>query len=166
MVVEVFDFLENPRVADGGAANHDGIHTIALFVFQRLGRGVDVAVADDGNGHSRIVFHFSDKGPVGGAPIKLRAGASMNSNGLYSNILQLFGGGHDVLVQFIPAKSRFDGNWQFDAVDYCAGQPHHLGNVLKDGRAGTFVDHFLYGAAPVDVDEVGVCGLGHFGSFA
>ena len=166
VVVEVLDFLEYPRVADGGAANHDGIHAVAFLVFQRLGCRVDVAIADDGNGHAGVVLHLPDEGPVGGASVELRASASMDCNSLYANILQLLSGCHDILVQLVPAQPCLDGDGQFDAVDHGAGQSHHFGNILEDGRAGAFVDHLLHGAAPVDVDEVGMGGLSHLGRLA
>lgn len=56
---------EEPGLAEGGAAYHDGIDPIAVEGSLCLFGCADVAVADDGNVDARTVLHLADESPVG-----------------------------------------------------------------------------------------------------
>ena len=98
-------FLENPRTAEAGAAYHDGIHSIAVeTLLGALGSG-DIAIADDGNVHTRIVLHFADECPVGFAGVHLATRAAMDGQCLNAAILKLFGKVNDDAVVVVPPET-------------------------------------------------------------
>ena len=173
-VVEVVtDLLEEPGVAEGGAAYHHRVHAVAVETFfGAFGRG-DVAVADDGDMHAGVVLDLADECPVGFAGVHLAARAAVDSEGLDSAVLQLFGQRDDDLVVVVPAEARLDGHGDTDCVDHGAGDFQHLGDIPQESCAGTFARHFLDGAAEVDVEVIGVrllhdlrCGGHRLGIFA
>src|SRR4051812_31667252 len=75
----LLDLAENPRVAWGGAADHNGVaaslrdHGAGIF-----GRA-DIAIADDGNLHG--VFNGGDPFPASVPAVSLLAGAGVEGDG-------------------------------------------------------------------------------------
>ena len=60
-IVEIItDFLEYPRSAEGGSANHHGIHVIAIEGKLGFLRSGDVTIADDRDVDARIVLRRTD----------------------------------------------------------------------------------------------------------
>ena len=91
-IVEIItDFLEYPRSAEGGSANHHGIHAIAIEGKLGFLRSGDVTIADDRDVDARIVLHLSDEAPVCLARVHLASGSAMDGKGLDATILQLLG---------------------------------------------------------------------------
>src|ERR1700676_4003551 len=81
------DLPENPGISDSGASNHDAIHSIPVFIFKRFLGTVNIAVAKDGNMHTRIIFNSCDQRPVSLSFIQLRPGPSMDSEGANALVL-------------------------------------------------------------------------------
>ena len=150
------DIAENPRVADGGPADHDSVHSVAFSVKDGFLGGVDVTVADNGDGHARVGLHGSDEAPVGLPAIHLGARAPVNGDGLYANVLQPLRHFHDGPARLVPAQARLDRDGQIDSLDHRSSERHHLGDVLQYGRSRALAHDLADGAAPVDVDEVGL----------
>ena len=73
---EALGLLEYPGVAYCPAAYKDAVDAVALAGFDGLLGGDDVAVAEDGDVHARVVLNLADEGPVGGALIHLGLGAA------------------------------------------------------------------------------------------
>ena len=55
----VFYFAEYPWITDGGPADHDAVHAITVFVFQRFLRAVYISVPKDWTSQSdHYAFHL------------------------------------------------------------------------------------------------------------
>ena len=59
---------------------------------------------------TRIIFHFTDEGPVGIAFVQLGPRATMNGYGFNADILQHEGNIDDIFVVFIPSEPCFYGD--------------------------------------------------------
>ena len=79
----------------------------------------------------------------------------MDGESLYAAVLQLFGESRDDEAAAVPSQ----------ACLHCDGRPHrahhltcdveHQRYVLQHARSRSLACHFLYGAAEVEVDDVG-----------
>jgi hypothetical protein len=156
---EVLDFLKNPGVSDRRSANHHAVNAIAVAHQNGLFGAVHVTVAKNGNIHARIVFDRTDQGPVGLTLVHLAAGAAVNTNGLYANILQPLSHLDYVFGTVVPAEASFDGHRLVYGVYDRFGEADHFWNILEHAGSGPLAHHFLDRAAVVDVNQVGV-GLG------
>ena len=67
--------------------NHDSVYAVFAAHFLCLFRRIHVAITEDRNVNSRIVFDGSDRGPVSCAFVHLFAGTTVHSECLYSDIL-------------------------------------------------------------------------------
>ena len=99
----MFYFAEYPRAAEAGAAYHDGVHAVAFEALPGALGGGDVAVADDGDVHAGVAFHFTYQRPVGLAGVHLCAGAPVDGEGPDAAVLQLFGKVDNDFMFGIPA---------------------------------------------------------------
>lgn len=130
--------------------------------FDGLLGGDDVAVAEDGDVHARVVLNLADEGPVGGALIHLGLGAAVDAEGGDADVLKAFGEFDDGFVVGVVAEAGLDGDGDMGVFDEGLGDVEHLGDVLEDAGACAFAGHFADGAAPVDVDEVGLLLFDYF----
>jgi len=126
----VFDFAEDPRVTDGGAADHDAVYFVFGTPGGSLFDAVDVPVAKDGDCDARIPFDFADEGPVGVTFIHLGPCATMDGEGFDTDILQPFSDFIDVFRAVVPTKPRFDGDRQMGGLHHGLGHFRHFVNVL------------------------------------
>src|SRR5690625_6284824 len=55
----MLDLAEYPGISDACTTDHDSVHTITVFVFNRFFRRVDVSVAKNRNMHSWIGFDLT-----------------------------------------------------------------------------------------------------------
>src|SRR5438132_10050385 len=65
-------FIKYPGVANSTTANHDAVHSVAVLVFQRFFRAVDIAVTKYRHANTLVVFYPGNPAPVGLALIHLR----------------------------------------------------------------------------------------------
>src|SRR5690606_11238552 len=72
-LIIMFYLAENPWVANARPANHDSIHSVAVFVLHRFLGSVDIAIAKHRNLHAWVVAYFGDQAPVGLAFVHLGA---------------------------------------------------------------------------------------------
>ena len=101
---KMFDLIKDPWIANSSTTDHDPVNTIAVFIFQRFLRRIDVAVTENGNLDARIFFIL----PIRSSPLSLcttAAGAAMDSERLNARILQTFGYFYDIDSLIIPAQS-------------------------------------------------------------
>ena len=156
---QALGLLEHPGVADGAAADEYAVDAVSLPCLHGLLGGDDVAVAEDGDVHAGVVLHLADEGPVGVALIHLGLGAAMDAEGCDAHVLQPLGQFDDGFVVGVVAQACLDGDGEVGATDDGLGDMQHFGQVLEDAAAGPFAGHLADGAAPVDVDEVGLLGF-------
>ena len=71
-------------------------------------------------------------------------------------ILQLLGQFHDDLAVVVPSQTRFHRHGQVHGLDHGTGDFKHQGDVAQHAGATALARDLLHGAAPVDVDEIGV----------
>ena len=83
----ITNFLENPRAAEGGSANHYRIYAVSFDGKLGFFWGRNVAVADDRNMDAGIVLHLSDEAPVGFSGVHLATGSAVDGERLDSAIL-------------------------------------------------------------------------------
>src|SRR5690606_38213232 len=159
----VFYFVENPRISDGRAADHDSVDSVFVLVFERFFGRIDIAVSENRNGDTRVVFDARDVRPIGGTFVELRSGACMDGKRFHSDVLQAFGDFVDVDHIVVPAEARFDRYREIRAADDRFGEAHHQVDIFEDCRAGTFTHDFLNRTSEVDIDQVGVYGFDDFG---
>ena len=163
----MLDLVEDPRMPDARAADHDAVHAVAFAVGLRLLGGIDVAVAEDGDPDARVGLHLPDQGPVGLALVQLGPGAPVDAQGLDADVLQALGHLLDVAAGIVPAQARLHGHRQLHGLHHGLGQAHHLVHVQQQAGAGALAHHLLHRAAVVDVDQLGTgrlgdaCGLHH-----
>ena len=154
-VEEMPDFPEDPGMAEGGAADHDPVHPVALESLAGPGGRVDVAVADDGDVHPGIGLDRPDEGPVRLALVHLAAGPAVDGEGGDAGVLQALGQLDDDLGTLVPAETGLDGHRLPDGFDDGPGDGDHLVGILHHAAAGAPAGDFRDRAAEVDVDEVG-----------
>ena len=87
-------FMEYPGPSEGGSAYHHSINTISLKGLFRLFCRRDVAIANDGDVHTRVGFHLAYVRPVGRAGVHLCSRATMNGESLGAAVLQTLGQVH------------------------------------------------------------------------
>src|SRR5258708_22204798 len=113
---EVFDFLKNPGIADGGSSDHDTVHSISVLILKRFFGVIDISIAKYGNLYAGIRLHFSNQRPVGIAFIQLCAGSAMNGECLDACILKSLRNLFNIFRLVVPAEPGFDGHWQFRRI--------------------------------------------------
>src|SRR5579883_1463696 len=148
----VADLRDQPRVSQGGAAQHDRVYSAFAHALHRGARIVEIAVADHGNVDGE--FEASDVFPVRMAFIKLPRRARVQRHGLYAHPLRALGDVGVDQVVFAPAQAHLHRDGAIDRVD---DGSHDLLAPLDVAQArGTAVDlrDFWGGAAEVDVDDV------------
>ena len=145
-----FGLLEDPGISEAAPADHGHVRSGVEQNPLRVLWLPDVAVGDDGDGHS--LLHRPDAVPVGGPAIDLRPGAAMDRYSGRSRLLQSLSKLHTVAVTQIPAPAEL-------GRDRHAGQGlhHRLHDasrqlrVLHQCRAVTVVDDLTHGTAHVDI---------------
>ena len=142
-------------MAEARAAHHDPVHAVAVEHLLRALRGIDVAVADDGNVHPGIVLDFADEGPVGLALVHLAAGAAVDGEGLDAHVLQPFGEVHDDLGAVVPAQAGLHRDGCLDGFHDGFRDGDELVRLAHHAAAGAPARDLGHRAAPVDVDRVG-----------
>ena len=151
---------EYPRIAVGGAANHQSIHTKCILIILCRRSIHHVTVADNGDVHAGIVFHSSDEGPIGGIAVFGGAQAAVDGQGGDAHVLQAFGDVDDFAVRVIVTEACLDRHRCLYRLHHSFSDGHHLRDVVHDARAGTFRSHLLYRTTEVDVDDIRVGRLG------
>ena len=142
--------LKQPRVAETTPADHGHVRPGVEQNPLRVLRRPDVAVGNDGDGHS--LLHRPDAVPVGGAAVDLRPGAAMDRYGGGSRLLQSLSKLPAVAVTQIPApaehgRARHAGQGLHHRLPDASRQLR----VLHQCRAGTVVDDLTHGTAHVDI---------------
>ena len=85
----------------------------------------------------------------------------MYADGGNAHVLKLLGQLDDGLVGLVVAEACLDGDGQRGVAHHRGGDSEQFGYVAQHARAGAFARHFAHGAAPVEVDEVGLGLLHH-----
>ena len=98
----VANLFENPRTTKGGASHHHCIHTIVFKSAQCIFARSNISVADDGDVHTRIAFHFANERPIGFSCVHLTTGAPVDGQSLSTGILDAFRQIHNDAVFVIP----------------------------------------------------------------
>ena len=91
VLAEVLDFVKYPGVSNAGSTNHHPIHSISCPHFECFFGRIHIAVSKYRNADSGIIFHLTDKRPVGCALVELCPGSPVDGQGGNSDILQAFG---------------------------------------------------------------------------
>ena len=88
----------------------------------------------------------------------------MNGECLYAAILQLLGKCGDYQIVAIPPEAGFHRHRNLHRIHHGARDVEQQRYVAKHARTGSFVSHFLYRTAEIDVEDVGTGSLGYLGS--
>src|SRR5579872_5184622 len=83
----IFDLIEDPRITDGGPADHDPVDTIPVAVRAGFLGGFDIAVAKDGDSDARVFLYPGNEGPVGLPLVELGAGTAMDGQSRNTGVL-------------------------------------------------------------------------------
>lgn len=114
---------------------------------------LDVPVSDDGNlerGHDR-----GDLIPARGATVHLRPRARMQRQRLGAGVLAAESDGHRIPLLFVPAAPDLDGDREMGVGAHCTDDRLDEIEVFEAAGPTIALDDLLYGAAEIDVDEVG-----------
>ena len=158
----VLYFLEDPRVSVSRTSDHYRVDSISVEIFLCLLRGVDVSITYYRYMHARVFLHLSDERPVGLACIHLAAGASVDGQSLYSDILQPLRKFHYYLRILIPSQTCLYGHRQLDGLDDLSCDLDHLVGLSHHSRACSTSCNLVDRTSEVDVHEVGSMPSGDF----
>ena len=151
--VELFA-TENPRTAEGGATNHDGIYTVGLKCLVGLVKIVNVAITYNRNMYLGVALHLANQRPVGLARVHLTACATVNGQCFNAAILQLFGQLGDDELFVVPTQAGFNCYGQLNGINHLAGNLQHFWYVLQHACASALTCHLFYRTAEVNVDQI------------
>src|SRR5688572_21106375 len=87
----MFYLVKNPWITNARPANHDTIHSVAVFVLKGFFRSSYITVSENRNMDPLIFLYPRNERPVGLSLVHLNACSSMNGECLYTNILKAFG---------------------------------------------------------------------------
>ena len=147
----VHHLRQQPRPAISTAPDHQAV---SARLFKRRGAvrdGADIAV-DDHRDRDRVLDRANER-PVCLAPVHLVAGAAMDGDHLHAQILcnpRQFGGVEAIVA---PAHPHLDRDRHLNRLDGGLDQPCRQRNVAHQGGTGIAVDHLLYRAAHIDIDD-------------
>ena len=148
-------------MAERCPAHHNAVHAVTVEILFGFLGGIDVAVADDGNGHTGIVLHLPYEGPVGLALVHLLTGAAVDGQGLDACILQAFGQLDYDLGVLVPAQAGLDRHRFGHGLHDHPGYHHHLVRLPHHPGAGPAARYFVDRAAEVDVNHVAAVASGY-----
>ena len=80
----------------------------------------------------------------------------MNAYGGDADILKLFGQGDNRFVVLVVAETCLDSNGQRGVSHQRCGDSQKFRYVFQHARTGTFACYLANGAAPIDVDKIGL----------
>src|SRR5688572_15706366 len=69
----MFNLVEDPRIANSSASNHNAIDAILVFIFDSLFGGINIPVTEYWNMHPRVFFDLGNQTPVSRSLIHLNA---------------------------------------------------------------------------------------------
>ena len=148
---------EQPRVAEGGAANHQAVEAVARKQGFCLFGAFDVAVGN----HRQTGFRFGcgDGGVVGFALVTLRAAAAMHGKG--GNAAGFGDARHfcDDRLAVVVAEAGFQCYRDVHRAHYGGEYFFNLAEVGQERRACLLFGDGFRRAAHVEVDDVGTFGL-------
>ena len=148
--------LEYPGMTKGSPSHHHGVYTIVVKGLFRLLRRGDVAIANDWDMDTWVVFHCFYQCPVSIAGIHLAARASVDRQRLYAAVLQLLSQVLDDQVSFVPSQPRLYRYRRFHGFDDLFCDVEQERDVFEHSCSGAFSGHLFHRASKVDVDDVGV----------
>ena len=148
---------EEPRIAEGGAANHDAVEAVAVDKGFRLRGIADVAVSDDGQ--AGTVFKRTDGGMVGGAVVFLRAAATMHGKGGDAVIFRDRSEFKQGRLVIVVAEAGFDGDGDGYGAADGSKDFRDLAEIREQRRACLLAGDGFRRAAEVDIDDVRAFGL-------
>ena len=99
------DFPENPWMTEGCAPYHYAVNAVTVEALLRLLRRVDIAIANDGNVHTRIGLDLTYQRPVGLALVHLATGAAVYGQSADSRILETFRERDNDFRAVVPAQT-------------------------------------------------------------
>ena len=158
---EGVDLFEDPGVARGASADHDGGRT-GLLEHGLCGGAVPyIAVGYDGDGHR--VHNGFDGAAVDGRRIHLVLRPAVYREGCDARVFEAFREVHTDEVVRVPAGAHLDGDRLVDRLHDRSGDGHRKVRVSQQGRAGVVAGDLRRGAAHVEVD--GLTGKLRFDAF-
>src|SRR4030095_9076445 len=76
---KMFDLVKYPGITNGSPSNHDSTNAETILIFQRFFGGINIAITENRDINSRVVFNLCNQRPVSLAFIKLCSCSPMNS---------------------------------------------------------------------------------------
>lgn len=146
------DLIKNPRIADGGAPDHNRIAPRRLDHPAVTIRVHNITVSDDGN--IDRVFHRFDKRPVRFPHEPLRLCARMDGDQRHSGILDRPGDFRNTpRGGFIPPGADLGRYGHRAFFDNAPANLAEQAQVLEHRRTAVLADDLPNGAAKIEVDK-------------